>query len=258
MDVLESNLKSDMPFVIKAIKFKNSTSFIDLDTNKCSTVPFHTDVAAHTEQHSINHDDNSNDEYDMYCKVEKHMKVSADLYLINRQTKHIIEDLTQYKGCNAKQLIGYLKDIVNDSRVSTDLYTRLINILDETLFNECGAIDVFYVIDVSYNLEALYYKQDTWVDDVSINEMQGFAFDETEMMSMNEAMYLLMFLGKWKSILHQVLLISETPKLQMACNKYLQKVCMCTDYVISLIHEEDESDREIVSSFMCHKNSKKN
>jgi hypothetical protein len=185
------------------------------------------------------------------------MKISADLYSINRHTKRIIEDLTKYKGYNAKQLIGYLKDIVNDSRVSTDLYTRLINILDETLFNECGAIDAFYVIDVSYNLEALYYKQDTWVDDVSTDEIRGFAFDETEMMSMNEAMYLLMFLGRWKSILQQVLVISETPKLHMVCNKYLQKVCLCTDYVISLIHEEDESDRQIVSSFMCYENSQK-
>jgi hypothetical protein len=257
MDVLEPSLKSDLPFVIKAIKFKNSKSFVDLNVNQCDTVPFHVDVVPHIEQHNVNHDDNSNDEYEMYCKVEKHMKISADLYSINKHTKNVIEDLIKYKGYNVKQLIGYLKDIVNDSRVSSDLYTRLINALDETLFNECGAIEAFYVIDVSYNLEALYYKQDTWVDDVSISDNRGFAFDETEMMSMNEAMYLLMFLGKWKSILHQVLEVSETPKLHLACNRYLQKVCICTDYVISLIHQEDDCDRELVSFFMCQNNSKK-
>lgn len=70
---------------------------------------------------------------------------------------------------------------------------------------------------------------------------------------MDEGMYLLMFLGKWKSILQQVLEVSDTPKLHLACNKYLQKVCGCTDYVISLIHEEDDNDKEIVSSFKCKK-----
>jgi hypothetical protein len=251
LDTLESHPKSDMPFMIKAIKFKDSNDIVELDSRECHKLPFYMHVAPTREQHNVANEDDSDDEYNLYCKVEKHMKISAELYSINKQTKVVIDDLTKYKGHSAKHLIAYLRDIANDNRVSTNLYTRLINALDETLFNECSAIEAFYVIDVSYNLEALYYKQYTWVDDVSIRDIQGFAFDQDSKVSMDEGMYLLMFLGKWKSILHQVFEVSATPKLHLACNKYLQKVCACTEHVISLIHKEDDNDHKIVSSFRC-------
>lgn len=245
---------SDMPFIIKAIKFKNSRAFIELNNAKEQQVPFHASLVSPI----INKDVVcSDDEYDKYCKVEKHMQISADLYALNKQTQMVIDDLLKHKGYNAKLLVGYLKDIIKESRVTTNLYTRLVNVLDETLFNECSSIEAFYVVDVSYNLEALYYQQESWVDDVNIFEPQSFAFDEAERVSIDEGMYILMFLGKWKCILQRVFEISDTPKLQQVCNKYLQKVCDCIDYVISLIHKEDEYDTELVSSFMCSRKSVK-
>ncbi len=241
---------SDMPFVIKAIKLKHSTNFIDLDKSYCQ-IPFWKTT---NEKHIIVCNEyNGNSEYDMYCKVEKHMRISEDLYCINKQTKHIMKDLINCKGTSAKNIITFLRDIANDTRVSTDLYTKLINILDETLFNECGDIEAFFVGDVSYNLEALYYQQDTWVDEISLCDIKGFAFDKCNTFSMDEGMYMLMFLGKWKSIIQQVTEVSDNPKIHSICNKYLQKVCGCTEFVITSIEEEDDGVHQLMTSFICNK-----
>lgn len=111
-------------------------------------------------------------------------------------------------------------------------FASLINELDEALFNDCGCFDTFWVQDNEYKLESLYYKQESWSDDVAHQNVQPFAFSNACTITLDEGMFLIMICDKWMHCLETAHTISDSKKLASTVFRYQRKVDACLQSVI--------------------------
>jgi hypothetical protein len=210
------------------------------------------------------------DEYNLYTRVEYHMKVSMSLYMLNRQGQDILKEVGVKKlGLPLNHIVSgtfpqafvvkrrengkmqpnkaltiyqNMRDIVNFNRINSDVYVELLNQLDEVLFNECKDIDMFYVKEDSYSLESLYYKQESWISEVEWQDNQIFAFVEGETFDVVEITHLLMYLGKISSSYKSLLDRFQYHKIRETLTKILHKVDCCLNLVNSMLMNMLEDD----------------
>ena len=180
-------------------------------------------------------------EYSIYCKIEEHMDISVNLHYLNRQTQCIIASLSTHKPLFAKSNGIYiaLKDVVNMS-----CFSSLINALDEVLFNDCGCLDTFWVQDKEYKLESLYYKQESWANDVSIRDVQAVQFNEDTILSFDEGLFIIIICNKWLQCLSKVCSMSNQKKLVSIASRFEKRVEQCLqsifNYLASNICDEEQ------------------
>lgn len=169
------------------------------------------------------------DEYTIYSKIEQHMDLSVELYYLHKQTQLILNCLSKSKPSFSKTNIvstnlNYLTNSLN--------YAALINELDDILFNDCGCFDTFWVQDKEYKLESLYYKQESWSNDISSQDVRPFTFTDVPSITLDEGVFLIMMCDKWTTCLECASNISETMKLTPIVTRFVKKVEQCLHSVI--------------------------
>lgn len=199
-----------------------------------------------------------NDEYSLYCKVEEHMDLSIDIHYVHKQTQSVLSSLLKAKPSLAKSNIIYnaLRDVTNQLN-----FAALVNELDEALFNDCGTIDTFWVQDKEYKLESLYYKQESWSDDVSLQNIQPFKFNEEPHITLDEGMFLIMICDKWFKCLQTALTISDSMKLSVNVNRFHKKIENCMDSIVDQMSMYCNDDEQLIVINQLKdtiKNAKKN
>lgn len=173
---------------------------------------------------------NSDDgEYEVYSRIETHMSISSSLYILNCQGLNILKNIIKEKLLNNKdqdvqRVVNEMEYIINENRVSNDLYTNLLNILDAVMFEECGELDSFYVKEEEYTLESLYYKQGSWVCELEWDEQQVFLFSNRKGFDEGECMYLLMYIMKYMNLLTNIENQYNNIKLKTCIDKIKEKL----------------------------------
>lgn len=179
-------------------------------------------------------------EYDLYSKVETHMRMSISLYIVNRQGQDILKEL-EIKKVNHKRktnqsrrllyldddintIYTYLHAIINFNRINHDLYAELLNVLDEELFNECGELESFYVKEDEYKLESMYYKQESWVNEIEWEIPQIFNFMNGEKLDTCECTHLLMYCQKYSTILDEIVSCFDNVQIDEIVEKMHEKL----------------------------------
>lgn len=167
-------------------------------------------------------------EYELYSKIETHMSISSSLYILNLQGVNIIKSIQKdkliFNDTNVRRVYNELECIVNENRVSSDLYTNLLNTLDAVMFEECGELDTFYVKEDEYTLESLYYKQGSWVCELEWDEQQIFTFTNNNRFDEGECMYLLMYVIKYINLLTKIESQYNNIKLTTCVDKLKDKL----------------------------------
>jgi hypothetical protein len=169
------------------------------------------------------------DEYTIYCKIEQHMDLSVVLHYLHKQTQLILTSLSKSKPSFPKTnivstLLNYLINSLN--------YSALINELDDILFNDCGCFDTFWVQDKEYKLESLYYKQESWSNDISSQDVRPFTFNNVPSITLDEGVFLIMMCDKWIKCLETASSISESAKLTPTVTRFAKKVEQCSHSII--------------------------
>ncbi len=222
----------DKSFVISSIKFKDTTK--DIEVYKDTVLSTDLLVPA---KHSVS------DEYEIYGKIEEHMELSIELHYLQKQTQSIVASLAKYKPSMSKNNNIYivLRDVIHVVN-----FASLINALDEVLFNDCGNFETFWVQDKEYNLESLYYKQESWTNDIFGMDTQSFAFNQGSTLDINEGMFLIMICNRWLKCLSKAQAISENKQLGVITTRFAKKVEHCLDCIFDhllccLCNEEETS-----------------
>jgi hypothetical protein len=187
------------------------------------------------------------DEYAIYCKIEQHMDLSVDLHYLHKQTQSILTCLSKSKPSLPKTnivptLLSYITNSLN--------YAALINELDDILFNDCGCFDTFWVQDREYKLESLYYKQESWSDDISSHNVQPFKFNDDPSIALDEGVFLIMICDKWMKCLETASRISEGAKLTPTVTRFAKKVEQCSQNIIEQMQMScvDEEHLQCITS----------
>lgn len=205
------------------------------------------DFGGDVEHGNVTHDDCGDvtcGEYDLYTKIETHMSFSASLYILNRQGVAILQELEAKKVTRKDQKVvadvpgkiyTEMVQCVNVNRISSDLYTSLLSLLDDVLFDECGELDTFYVKEEEYTLESLYYKQGSWVDEIEWHEPQYISFNKSVDIDEGECMYMLMFLKKYLSLLVKIENEYDNHKLHACLDKLRFKLTTAHDVLVDVL-----------------------
>lgn len=237
----------DKSFVISSIKFKDTTKDIEVYNDTVLS----TDLLFLPAKNSVS------DEYEIYGKIEEHMALSIELHCLQKQTQSIIASLVKYKPSmlKANNIYSVLRDVIHVVNFAT-----LINALDEVLFNDCGKFETFWVQDKEYNLESLYYKQESWTDDILGMDTQSFAFNQGSTLNIDEGMFLIMMCNRWLKCLSKANTISENRQLCAVTSRFVKKVEHCLDCIFdnlstSLCSEEELSLlKQLKHNRLCKKN----
>jgi hypothetical protein len=72
------------------------------------------------------------------------------------------------------------------------------------MFSESHNIDTFYVEETEYNLEALYYRQETWVGQLEWHEKEQYLFHTSKSLDLGECSHILLFLNRYLDVLHRI------------------------------------------------------
>jgi hypothetical protein len=223
----------DKSFIISSIKFRDTNKDIEVFQN----------TMLNTELLFIPSKEKTIDEYEIYGKIEQHMELSIDLHYLQKQTQCIVASLAKYKpsvvkSCNVYSVLRDIAHVVN--------FASLINVLDEVLFNDCGHFKTFWVQDKEYNLEALYYKQESWTDDLFGigKDVQSFEFDDEPTINLDEGMYLLMICDKWLKCLSKAFNISDNKNLYQVVGRFEKRVEHCLDYIFLQLESNDNGEEE--------------
>lgn len=257
------------PFLL-GIKFKNSkkdfviqedlntsvTSLLDISTlnvlhQSCSDEM----IEATIDVPLYNESSNDVDEYAIYSRIEEHMAISLSLFQVNRQGQSIVKELCVNKLKMSPSSINNLKikktlnnsvtiklyqnltEIVNFNRTNTDIYTDLINSLDDAMFDESQCIDSFYVDDTEYKLEALYYRQETWIEKMEWYEQDQYKFDESDVLDLGECSHILLFLNRYRDALTAIHhSMNAYEKVIMYVDKLSKKIVGMIDNMYELVH----------------------
>lgn len=256
-----------MSFQITGIKFKDAKEEIGLtDTllsqtvhNLCitfesSNIKDSPSPEAHnpsetsdTDDDSMNDSESSNmGEYDLYSRVEFHMRMSMSLYMLNRQGQDLVKEVESKKVVTNKRrnqnvrrgmfadesmsiIYGCLHAIINFNRMNIDMYVELLNLLDEELFNECGELESFFVKDDEYKLESMYYKQDSWVSGIEWETPQVFQFTTGDKLDTCECTHLLMYCMKYRTLLDEINACFDNSHLECLVGKLHEKLKTAID-----------------------------
>jgi hypothetical protein len=150
--------------------------------------------------------------YDEYEFLEKHIRLSKELYLLDLEGKHILDEFEKNKVIRTKRcgnkvycadvtfVYDELRNITNTQRFSLRLYFCLLHYLDELLFLQVKNIDRFFIEDEPYKLTDLYFNQASWNENEQVHEYKFYS--ENKNINTEEAMYLNMYLGKYIDYVH--------------------------------------------------------
>jgi hypothetical protein len=224
-----------MDFLL-GIKLKDSqfyVSIIDLKVKKHSLEDIKSIIVNREKQTQ----DCLINEYDAYSKIEKHIEISLDLYHINKFGNSIIHDIED-KKIYVQKIYSRLCNLVNINRTDIDIYTELLSILDDALFKENNKINKFYIEDKEYNLESLYYKQDTWINDID-SYTYSYHFEKTTCLDLGECSHILVFLNRYEEIIKNIQHDMKChKKVLLHTNKILHRIKSLQDIIISYINEK--------------------
>lgn len=185
------------------------------------------------------------DEYSIYTMIENHMNISSSLYRLNKEGQDILKEIGMKKlkltplaivasktkkpmilptvSSDIVSLFMRLVDIVNFNRTCADAYTDLLSMLDDAMFAESHNMDTFYVDETEYSLESLYYKQETWVNELEWYKKEIFMFNNQPSFDLGECSHVLMFLNDYQDTLKR---ISEDIKCSEKVLAHTDKVSM--------------------------------
>lgn len=222
--------------------------FLCVDENRTKTD--HDSLNIKMEHDNISSIESEDGEYELYSKIENHMSISASLYILNRQGTDILKNIYKQKISsridevpknkdltNIQRVYNEMEYIVNQNRVCNDIYTSLISVLDDVMFEECGELDSFFVKEDEYRLESLYYKPGSWVDELEWEEQQVFQFSNTTKFDEGECMYLLMYVNKYLNLLSKIEYEYTNTKLKSCLDKFKNKL-RNIHYVVSYVLKE--------------------
>jgi hypothetical protein len=228
----------EQPFLL-GVRFKNAKQNITIPNNlktPCSLLDIQllfscdsrSDVDScvmtkHVPRYAIETQPTSIDEYALYSQIENHMNISMSLFDLNKQGQQILQELgckklnipmtvtkmkkTVSQLCKPSDMhtiYQNLSEIINFNRTSIDAYTELLSILDDALFKDSCYLKTFYVGETEYNLEALYYKQLTWISELEWHEKAVYEFSESKILDLGESSYLLMFLNTYMDVICKI------------------------------------------------------
>lgn len=231
-----------MSFCILGIRLKNSKNEIELNEqskdDNISNLLANDNIISDPKPHVaemideliISSSSSEDGEYEIYSKIETHMSISSSLYILNKQGIDIMKSIHQYKLLSSRQntevrrVYNEMEYFINHNRACNDLYTDLINVLDDVMFEECGELDSFYVKEDEYTLESLYYKQDSWVSEIEWNNNQVFTFSKNNSLDEGECMYLLMYVIKYLNLLSTIENKYKNVKLKTCIDKMKDKM----------------------------------
>lgn len=202
-------------------------------------------------------------EYEIYSKIENHMFISIRLYFLNIQgqellkqlgtkklklheysipisLQHSIKNKTKYviskSLSNIVSIYEPLHDIINFNRLHYNVYTELLNVLDEILFMDSKSIDIFYVKEDVFTLESLYYKQESWINELEDKNVDTYIFTDEPFLSLGECSDIMVYIQSYLKILEylrQQYKNTKNQKLTNIVNKMEIKIKtvqnMCND-----------------------------
>lgn len=237
----EINISKEVPS-LQHIHNYNSLSEIQEAQEECDC---HSEAASDVSDTSHSTDT----EYYLYSRVETHMNISMSLYMLNQQGIEILQELETKKlniistsSYNSKKkeattfasistvhhrlsaLYQSLINIVMYNKYHTHPYTELLNLLDNMLFDECSEVEQFYVKEDGYNLENIYYKQETWISELEGREIVRFLFSDAIDMELGESSYIVMYLKKYIGLLDMIVATFENPKIEETTSKFRHKL----------------------------------
>lgn len=225
-----------MDFLL-GIKLKDSqfyVSIIDLKVKKHSLEDIKNIIVNYEKQTQ----DCLASEYDAYTKIEKHIEISLDLYHINKFGKSIIHDLEDKKNF-IQNIYSRLCNLVNTNRTDIDIYTELLSILDDALFKENNKLNKFYIEDKEYNLESLYYKQDSWINDIDGYNKYSYNFEKTNCLDLGECSHILVFLNNYERVIKNIQQDMKChKKVLLHTNKMLHRIKSIQDIILAYIKEK--------------------
>ena len=193
------------------------------------------------------------------------------LYMLNKQGIEILQELEAKKlnipssnSYNSKKrdattfaslstvhhrlsaLYQSLISIVTYNKYHTHPYTELLNFLDNMLFDECSEVEQFYVKEDGYNLENIYYKQETWISELEGRETVKFLFSEVIDIELGESSYIVMYLKKYIGLLDMIIATFEDKRIEETVSKFRHKlntaVSIAEEWLINkLISESDDT-----------------
>ncbi len=220
---------NEPPFLL-GIKFKNTQNDIKLEQINANSLldisnllqsssvkqdTYVDETIIYQEEHIVN-------EYDIYSRIEDHMNISLRLFQINKQGQGIVREIgikklkmstnltvtTKTKkmvnDSSLMTLFQCLSEVVNFNRTLTDKYTDLLSSLDDAMFSECDDIETFYVDESEYKLEAMYYKQETWIEQLEWHTQEPYTFHTSEKLDLGECSHILMFLNMYLDVLKTI------------------------------------------------------
>jgi len=168
-------------------------------------------------------------EYDDYSKIEKHIKISELLFIIDKKGKYLLSQIKDKKyvkkkksgnvilNDNMTKIYNIFVSILNIRKFIPRLYFTLQYYLDELLLEEHKDINTFFIEDNEYELTKLYFNQIAWILDQDIQEYQ---LDIGVDFNINESMFIVCFLREYED----VLLFIENYIIEIKMNKIKQKL----------------------------------
>lgn len=195
------------------------------------------------------------DEYALYSQIENHMNISMALFDVNKQGQQILQDfgykklnipinvtkmkkpISQFhKPSEMHTIYHNLSDITNFNRTSMDAYTELLSMLDDALFKDSCFLKTFYVGETEYNLEAMYYKQQTWISEIEWHEKAVYDFSVSKTLDLGESSYLLMFLNNYKDVISRIKEhMHAHEKIMLHVDKINNKIVTVRDIMYNMV-----------------------
>lgn len=205
-----------------------------------SSIPEADDASSHCSS-------STDSEYYMYSRIETHMHISMSLYYLNTEGCNIIRDLERKKSkkVNAPPtvlliniIVSTLKWLVTERRPDYNIYCELLNNLDGVLFEECKNIEIFVVKEEEFTLESMYYKQETWVNELDDTPCHIFQFDDDPTtFSLGECSYLLLYFQKYSALIDMIeATFNDKDNIQKIICKIRDRLATCVPLLDERMH----------------------
>jgi len=156
----------------------------------------------------------SDDHYESYSWIQKHINISEELYNIDKLGKHFLEQIATKKNMKATNRKGLLlskeydtiynsiHETINVYRFRSRLYLTLQYYMDEAMFNMIDESEsYFYIGDESYELTKLYFGQDIWI---SGGDIQRFELSTNSSLQCEEALLIRCFFADYEKLLERI------------------------------------------------------
>lgn len=151
------------------------------------------------------------EEYKEYEKIEKHIEFSTNLFELDLKSRHIILQFNKNKSKGIRRSGTYIfedkintiyNNIINCSGLKRlRLYFCLQYFLDEMMYYDVKNTEQFFIEDNTYNISKMYFCQEEWINNISIQEYEFYKIDD---LNMNEAMYLICYLKEFDNFLLKI------------------------------------------------------